>query len=94
MDIATGRRTIEGVNARGRWRSDRSCLRYTKEGRVGEQLQRLPAEVRARALEAPARLETLLRKRCGDFSKASVDMPVVPKSSSKSSRAAASLRRK
>ena len=87
MDIATGKRSIEGVRARGRWRSDRSCLRYAKEGRVGEQLQRLPADVRTLALSATPTLTTLLRKRCGDFFGQDAGINVVVKSSSKSSLA-------
>ena len=94
MDIATGKRSIEGVRARGRWRSDRSCLRYAKEGRVGEQLQRLPADVRTSALSATSTLTTLLRKRCGDFFVQGAGINVVAKSSSKSSLAVAPFRRR
>jgi integrase len=93
MDIATGRRSIEGVRARGRWRSDRSCLRYTKEGRVNEQLQRLDPAVRKAALEAHGVLVSLLRKRCADFSLKAKDTSVQGKSSSRSSQAKESFHR-
>ncbi len=33
-DIASHRRTLEQVKVRGRWASDRSLLRYRKEGRA------------------------------------------------------------
>ena len=42
-DLASGRRTIAGVKARGRWHDDRSVTRYGKGGRITEQLSRLGA---------------------------------------------------
>lgn len=66
-DIAAGRRTVEQVKLRGRWRCDQSVRRYVKDGRVGEQLRRLDCKVRADVLDAPRRLALLLRRPCGDF---------------------------
>ena len=63
VELALKLRTLEAVKLRGRWKSDGSMARYLKEGRVGEQLQRLPPVVRARALAAPARLPALLARR-------------------------------
>ena len=94
MDIAPGKRSIDGVRARGRWRSDRSCLRYAKEGQVGEQLQRLPAGVRTSAWSATPTLTTLRRRRCGDFFEQGAGINVVARSSSKSSLGVAPFQRR
>ncbi|CAK0903488.1 unnamed protein product [Prorocentrum cordatum] len=60
FDQAIGRRTLAEIKLRGRWMSDAAVQRYRKEGRVSEQLRRLPAPVLAKAMGAPARLRTLL----------------------------------
>eukprot|EP00974_Lingulodinium_polyedra_P130771 11215150-Lingulodinium_polyedra.AAC.1 len=60
FDLAMRFRTYDEVKLRGRWRSDRCCKRYLKDGRVGEQMQRLPHEIQQAALGAPGRLAALL----------------------------------
>ena len=52
--------TLAEIKLRGRWMSDADVQRYRKEGRVSEQLHRLPPHVLARAMGAPARLRSLL----------------------------------
>ena len=59
-DQAVKYRTLSEIKLRGRWMSDASVQRYRKEGRVAEQLHRLQSEARARALQAPAELRSLL----------------------------------
>ena len=44
-DLAQRRRSLVEVKKRGRWRADTSVARYAKGGRLGEQLQRLPARM-------------------------------------------------
>ena len=44
-DLAQRRRSLGEVKKRGRWRADSSVARYAKGGRLGEQLQRLPAQM-------------------------------------------------
>ena len=44
-DLAQRRRSLVEVKKRGRWRGDTSVLRYANRGRLGEQLQRLPARM-------------------------------------------------
>ncbi|CAK0803320.1 unnamed protein product, partial [Prorocentrum cordatum] len=41
-DLASGRRGIAEVKARGRWASDSSVTRYGKGGRIADQLAKLP----------------------------------------------------
>ena len=60
FDLAIGYRTLAEIKLRGRWMSDAAVQRCRKEGRVSEQLQRLPGHVLSRAMGAPARLRTLL----------------------------------
>lgn len=54
-------RAVAEVKKRGRWVSDSSMARYEKAGRVGAQLMRLPAAVRAKALAADSRIGDILR---------------------------------
>lgn len=61
-DVAAGRRTVEQVKLRGRWRCDQSVRRYLKDGRVGEQLRRLDDKTRAAVLQAPQRLAAVLAR--------------------------------
>jgi hypothetical protein len=44
-DLARRLRSLAEVKKRGRWRSDASVARYAKGGRLGEQVQRLPARM-------------------------------------------------
>jgi len=60
FDQAIKYRTLAEIKLRGRWMSDAAVQRYRKEGRVSEQLHRLPRHVLARAMGAPARLRSLL----------------------------------
>ena len=46
-DIATGRRDLELVRRRGRWASQNSVQRYTKDFRIIEHLSKLPENVKA-----------------------------------------------
>jgi len=61
-DLALRRRSVAAVKLRGRLATDRSMGRYLKEGRVGQQLQRLEPHVRVQALEATERLAALLAR--------------------------------
>ena len=60
-DLAAGLRELPLVKHRGRWRADASVRRYTKGGRLTEQLMRLRGPVRARAVAAALQLPALLR---------------------------------
>ena len=61
-DRARQLRSLQEIKLRGRWHCDSSVRRYQKEGRVGEQLQRLPAAVRARAISAVLALPRALAR--------------------------------
>jgi hypothetical protein len=51
-DRSCEQRTLAEVKLRGRWMSDLSVRRYEKEGRVQQQLQRMPPAVRRAAFSA------------------------------------------
>ena len=59
-DIADRLRQFRDVKKRGRWAADSSVRRYEKAGMLNQELNRLPAAVRARALEAARRLSEVL----------------------------------
>ena len=59
-DLAAKRRTMKETKLRGRWGDDRSVRRYVRGGRIGEQLNRLPAVSRKAAVKAALHIgETL-----------------------------------
>jgi len=62
-DVAAGLRSLENVQARGRWRSFSSVRRYEKSSRLNEQLNKLRPEVRARAVKAEQEIAQILLGR-------------------------------
>ena len=50
IDHTRGRRSLRDLQRRGNWINPKSVRRYEKAGRLSEQLLRLPALVRKRAL--------------------------------------------
>jgi len=59
-DLAAKRRTMKEAQMRGRWQGDRSLRRYVRGGRIGEQLNRLPAASRRAAIKAARRIGVIL----------------------------------
>ena len=55
-DRATLLRVLAEIKDRGRWGSDITVQRYKKEGRVAQQLQKLPPSARVAAMAAPTQL--------------------------------------
>ena len=55
-DKATLLRTLAEIKDRGRWGSDITVKRYKKEGRVAQQLHKLPPSTRVAAMAAPTQL--------------------------------------
>jgi len=66
-DRSSRARSMLEIKLRGRWRCDRSLRRYEKGGRLAEQLSRLDAPTRERALQAPARLVQALARPWRSF---------------------------
>ena len=61
--MARGHRTRAEVKDRGRWRSDKSVLRYEQRARLGQSFQQLPARLRLHLLQCEAKLAGLLLGR-------------------------------
>lgn len=59
-DLVTGERNLMEVKRRGRWMSDKSVLRYTKGGRLAEQMARLPPSTAKLAVAAWENLNATL----------------------------------
>ena len=45
-DATSGRRSLQGIQKRGRWKSHKSLVRYEKSGRIGVEYAKIPVEVR------------------------------------------------
>ena len=60
-DFALGRRTLEQVQRRGRWKSAASVRRYEKGGRLSQLMFALPPSVREQCLDAEANIENIFR---------------------------------
>ena len=59
-DVAQASRSLMEIKLRGRWKADASMRRYTKWGRLGEQLARLDGPTLKRAVSATRTLNRLL----------------------------------
>ncbi|CAE8603762.1 unnamed protein product [Polarella glacialis] len=64
-DYAAGDRPLVDIQRRGRWRSYNSVRRYEKGGRLTQQLQQLPARVRAHAVSCAEAIAVIM---CGQRS--------------------------
>ena len=66
-DVLTQARSLAGVKARGRWRTDSSLRRYGKEAKLLQELRKLDRARLARAVQLVDRLPVMsaaaLRKR-------------------------------
>ncbi len=62
-DLIARRRTLAETKKRGRWADDRSLKRYTKGGRLAEQIHRLSAATRAHALSCDQQIGEILTGR-------------------------------
>ena len=58
-DMGCRHRTLAAIKLRGRWASDASVRRYQKEGRVSEQLAKIPEVLRASVPRKLAELQRL-----------------------------------
>ena len=64
-DFAGGRRSLDSIKRRGRWRTDASVRRYEKGGRVTDQLGRLKPLVRGYAVASAKLLPAVLLRQQG-----------------------------
>lgn len=86
-DYLDGRRSLQDIAMRGRWRTMASVRRYTKAGRVQKVISELPPQVRPFLKWAHQRLEHIMK---GDLT----GMPVMPSTPASSRRLASASRRR